>query len=122
MARVRSIPASELPPELAAVYEHFAEQYGPFRNQAAVFAHVPAALRHLMAMLIELRETASLPKRVLDWRSSPYPGSMLAITAWRITRRFWLSREFPPWGSNAFSIFATTRNSMSGTNLLSSMR
>ncbi|MGC2199863.1 MAG: carboxymuconolactone decarboxylase family protein [Stellaceae bacterium] len=66
MARVRNIPSSELPPDLAAIYERFAAQYGPFRNQVAVFAHVPAALRHLMAMLIELREAASLPKRVLE--------------------------------------------------------
>jgi uncharacterized peroxidase-related enzyme len=66
MARVRSIPSSELPPVLAAIYEQFAGQYGPFRNQAAVFAHVPAALRHLMAMLLELREAATLPKRILE--------------------------------------------------------
>src|SRR5205809_557773 len=66
MARVRSIPSSELSPELAAIYQCFAGQYGPFRNQVAVFAHVPAALRHLMSMLIELRETATLPKRVLE--------------------------------------------------------
>ena len=57
MARVRNIPSSERPPDLAAIYEQFG-QYGPFRNQAAVFAHVPAALRHLMAMLLELREAA----------------------------------------------------------------
>jgi uncharacterized peroxidase-related enzyme len=66
MARVRNIASSELPPDLAAVYERFAGAYGPFRNQAAVFAHVPAALRHLMAMLLELREAATLPKRVLE--------------------------------------------------------
>src|ERR1700746_238500 len=66
MARVRNIPSSELPPDLAAIYEWFAGQYGAFRNQAAVFAHVPAALRHLMPMLIELREAATLPKRVLE--------------------------------------------------------
>src|ERR1700720_4246385 len=66
MARVRNVPSSELPPDLAAIYERFAGQYGPFRNQAAVFAHVPAALRHLMAMLLELREAATLPKRVLE--------------------------------------------------------
>jgi AhpD family alkylhydroperoxidase len=66
MARVRNIPSSELPPDLAAIYERFAGQYGPFRNQAGVFAHVPAALRHLMAMLLELREAATLPKRLLE--------------------------------------------------------
>ena len=66
MARVRNIPSSELPSDLAAIYERSAGAYGPFRNQAAVFAHVPAALRHLMSMLLELREAATLPKRVLE--------------------------------------------------------
>ena len=66
MARVRNIPSAELPPDLAAIYERFAGAYGPFRNQAAVFAHVPVALRHLMSMLLELREAATLPKRVLE--------------------------------------------------------
>ena len=66
MARVRNIPSGELPPDLATIYERFAGTYGPFRNQAAVFAHVPAALRHLMSMLLELREAATLPKRVLE--------------------------------------------------------
>lgn len=66
MARVRSIPSDELPPDLAAIYERFASAYGPFGNQVAVFAHVPAALRHLMAMLMELREARTLPKRYLE--------------------------------------------------------
>jgi len=66
MARVRDIPSSELPPDLAAIYEAFAAGYGPFRNQVAVFAHVPAALRHLMAMLMELREAKTLAKRHLE--------------------------------------------------------
>ncbi len=66
MARVRSIPSSELPSDLADVYERFAGGYGPFRNQVAVFAHVPAALRHLLPMLMELREARTLPKRYLE--------------------------------------------------------
>jgi uncharacterized peroxidase-related enzyme len=66
MARVRSIPSTELPSDLAEVYETFAGAYGPFRNQVAVFAHVPAALRHLMSMLMELREAKTLPKRYLE--------------------------------------------------------
>ena len=66
MARVRSIPADELPPDAAEIYERFASAYGPFRNQVAVFAHVPAAVRHLMAMLMELREAKTLPKRYLE--------------------------------------------------------
>jgi uncharacterized peroxidase-related enzyme len=66
MARVREIPSSELPSDAAAIYERFASEYGPFRNQVAVFAHVPAAVRHLMAMLMELREAKTLPKRYLE--------------------------------------------------------
>ena len=66
MARVRDIAADELPPELARIYGQFADSYGPFRNQVAVFAHVPAALRHLMPLLMELRAAASLPKRYLE--------------------------------------------------------
>ena len=66
MARVRNVPSHELPSDLAAIYERFAGAYGPFRNQAAVFAHVPAALRHLMSMLLELREAATLPKRIVE--------------------------------------------------------
>jgi uncharacterized peroxidase-related enzyme len=66
MARVRDIEPSELAPELAAIYEEFAGAYGPFRNQVAVFAHVPAALKHLMPLLIELRAAKTLPKRYLE--------------------------------------------------------
>ena len=66
MARVRSIPSTELTPAQAEIYERFASGYGPFRNQVAVFAHVPAAMTHLMSMLMDLREAATLPKRYLE--------------------------------------------------------
>lgn len=66
MARVRDIEPDELPPDLAAIYREFAGSYGPFRNQVAVFAHVPAALRHLMPLLLELRAARTLPKRYLE--------------------------------------------------------
>src|SRR5438045_7653638 len=66
MARVRNIAAAELPADLAEIYEDFAAGYGPFRNQVAVFAHIPAALRHLMPLLMELREAKTLPKRALE--------------------------------------------------------
>jgi uncharacterized peroxidase-related enzyme len=66
MARVTSLASTDLPPDLAQIYEDFAGSYGPFRNQVAVFAHVPAALRHLMPLLMELREAATLPKRYLE--------------------------------------------------------
>ena len=66
MARVRNIEPDELAPDLAAIYREFAGVYGPFRNQVAVFAHVPAALRHVMGLLLELRAAATLPKRYLE--------------------------------------------------------
>src|SRR5204863_8067733 len=66
MARVRNIAADELPADLAAIYREFAGSYGPVANQVAGFAHVPAALRHLMPMLIELRAAKTLPKRALE--------------------------------------------------------
>lgn len=66
MPRVRPIESAELPADLARIYERFASEYGPFRNQVAVFAHVPPALRHLMSLLMELREARTLPKRYLE--------------------------------------------------------
>ncbi len=66
MARVRSIPSSELPSDLAEIYERFAGEYGPFRNQVAVFAHVPDAVRHLMGLLMALRQAETLPRRYLE--------------------------------------------------------
>ncbi len=66
MARVRNIEAAELSAELAGIYREFSGSYGPFRNQVAVFAHVPAALRHMMPLLMELRAAKTLPKRALE--------------------------------------------------------
>jgi uncharacterized peroxidase-related enzyme len=66
MARVPNIASADLPPDLAKIYEDFSDSYGPFRNQVAVFAHVPATLRHLMPLLMELREAKTLPKRYLE--------------------------------------------------------
>ena len=66
MARVRDVAPSELPPDLAALHRRYVETYGPFASQASVLAHVPAALRHLPAMLMELREAKTLPKRYLE--------------------------------------------------------
>jgi uncharacterized peroxidase-related enzyme len=66
MARVREISSSELPSDLAAIYERYVTAYGPFGNQVGVLAHVPAALRHLMPMLLDLREAKTLPKRYLE--------------------------------------------------------
>ena len=69
MARVRNIGSNELPHDLAVVYEQFAEQYGPFRNQVAVFAHAPAALTHLMSLLMELRAAKNPAQARWSWPS-----------------------------------------------------
>src|SRR5215467_14408955 len=63
MARVASIPSSDLPANVARIYEQFATSYGPFRNQVAVFAQVPSAVEHLMGLLLDLKQ-----QRNLNWR------------------------------------------------------
>ena len=65
MSRVRHIPASELPADVAGVYQRFAA-YGPFANQAAVMAHVPSALTHLMSLLMELKSQANVRWRYIE--------------------------------------------------------
>ncbi|HZS83151.1 MAG TPA: carboxymuconolactone decarboxylase family protein [Stellaceae bacterium] len=66
MARVRDIGAEELPAEARAIYERFTAQYGPFRNQVAVFAHYPPAVTHLMGLLLEMRASGGLKRRHLE--------------------------------------------------------
>jgi hypothetical protein len=63
MPRVTPLPSTVLAPDLAEVYETFVSAYGPFRDQAAVLAHVPPALDHLCSMLMELKQ-----RRVVPWR------------------------------------------------------
>jgi len=62
MPRVTPLPSSALAPEIAEVYDRFVS-YGPFRDQAAVLAHVPPALDHLCRMLMELKA-----RRGVTWR------------------------------------------------------
>lgn len=66
MTRVPLLPSSALPPDLAATYEEYARTYGPFRNQAAVLAHVPPALDHLSKMLMELKARQGIKSRHLE--------------------------------------------------------
>ena len=66
MARVRDIAPEELPAETAAVYRRFVTTYGPFASQAAVFAHCPPALNHLMSLLLELRQKSTVKRRHLE--------------------------------------------------------
>ena len=66
MARVRNVGIDEVPADARPVYERYAEQYGPFANQVAVFAHRPIALRHIMGMLLEMADNPILSKRHLE--------------------------------------------------------
>lgn len=66
MARVRLIPSSELSADVASVCEEFGSRYGPFRNQAAVMAHVPSAARHLMSLLLELKRERNINGRYIE--------------------------------------------------------
>ncbi len=66
MARVRDVNIHELPDDVRPVYRRFAEDYGPFLNQVKVFAHRPAAVKHLMGLLLDLADEGCLPKRYLE--------------------------------------------------------
>lgn len=66
MPRVREIEIDEVPADARAVYQRFANEYGPFLNQVKIFAHRPPALRHIMGLLLELSDEAVLEKRHLE--------------------------------------------------------
>jgi uncharacterized peroxidase-related enzyme len=66
MARVRDVEIDEVPQELRATYKRFSEEYGPFLNQVKIFAHRPPALKHIMGLLLDLKDEALLPKRYLE--------------------------------------------------------
>lgn len=66
MARVRDIEIHEVPEDVQPTYERFAREYGPFLNQVKVFAHRPAVLKHIMGLLLDLKDEAVLPKRYLE--------------------------------------------------------
>lgn len=66
MSRVRHIPSSELASQVSDIYERFAGGYGPFRNQVAVFAHVPSSVTHLMGLLMELKAQQNINWRYIE--------------------------------------------------------
>ena len=66
MARVSPVASSALPPRIAEVYETYASAYGPFRNQVEVMAHVPAAVEHIPALLMELKRQKAVPWRYIE--------------------------------------------------------
>ncbi len=66
MSRVAHIPSTELPSAAASIYEQYASGYGPFRNQVAVFAHVPSAVEHIMGLLLELKRQKNIKWRYVE--------------------------------------------------------
>jgi len=66
MARVRDVGIEEVPDDVKPIYERFSKEYGPFLNQVKVFAHRPAAVKHIQGLLLDLADEAVLPKRDLE--------------------------------------------------------
>ena len=66
MARVRDIMIDEVEASARPIYQRFADDYGSFLNQVKVFAHRPAALRHIMGLLLEMADNPILNKRHLE--------------------------------------------------------
>lgn len=66
MSRVPLLPSTGLEPRHAETYERFVASYGPFRNQAAVLAHVPPALDHLSNLLMELKARNGIGWRYVE--------------------------------------------------------
>lgn len=66
MARVSDVPPERVAPDARDVYLKFAGGYGAFRDQVGVLAHVPSAVKHLPAMLLELREQKNVPYRYIE--------------------------------------------------------
>jgi len=66
MPRVSELGPDRLSQDDCAIYHRYCTEYGPFENQARIFAHRPPALRHIMGLLLELSDEAVLPKRYLE--------------------------------------------------------
>ena len=66
MPRVAELGPEKLPADAREIFRRYCTDYGPFENQAKVFAHRPPAVRHIMGLLLELADEAVLPKRYLE--------------------------------------------------------
>ena len=66
MPRVSELGPEVLPEDARNIYHRYSTEYGPFENQARIFAHRPPAVRHIMGLLLELADEAVLPKRYLE--------------------------------------------------------
>jgi len=66
MARVKDIQIDEVSKEIRPIYKKFIENYGPFSNQAKVFAHRPIIFKYMMSMLMEMADKPIIDKRYLE--------------------------------------------------------
>ena len=66
MARVKDVQIDEVSEELRPIYKKFIENYGPFSNQAKVFAHRPIIFKYMMSMLMEMADKPIIDKRYLE--------------------------------------------------------
>ena len=66
MARVSDVELDAVPEDVKPIYERYGSEYGPFLNQVRVFAHRPVAVKHIMGLLLELKDEQILPKRYLE--------------------------------------------------------
>ncbi len=66
MSRVSDIGPESLPDDLRTLYQRYATDHGRFGNQVAILAHVRPALRHLTAMLMELRGDGTVSRRHIE--------------------------------------------------------
>jgi uncharacterized peroxidase-related enzyme len=66
MARVSDVEIHEVPEKSQEIFKRYVTEYGPFLNQAKIFAHRPPALNHIMGLLLDLSDEAVLPKRYLE--------------------------------------------------------
>jgi uncharacterized peroxidase-related enzyme len=64
--RVSDVSPERVTPDVRDVYLEFAGGYGPFREQVGVLAHVPSAVKHLAAMLLELRKQKNVAYRYIE--------------------------------------------------------
>jgi len=66
MPRVSEMGPENLPEDAREIFRRYCTEYGPFENQAKIFAHRPPAVRHIMGLLLDLADEAVLPKRYLE--------------------------------------------------------
>ncbi|MEM8687965.1 MAG: carboxymuconolactone decarboxylase family protein [Pseudomonadota bacterium] len=66
MPRVSEVGPENLPEDAREIFRRYVTEYGPFENQAKIFAHRPPALRHIMGLLLDLADEGVLPKRYLE--------------------------------------------------------